>query len=67
MGLVDTDMTRGTDGPKLAPADLVNAALAAVESGRQEVLADEWAAFVKSGLGLDPEERYAKIFAALGG
>lgn len=66
MGLVDTDMTKGVDAPKIAPADLASAGLDAIESGAQEVLADEWATFVKSGLHLDPKERYQRIFAALG-
>ncbi|MCW2933811.1 MAG: short-chain dehydrogenase, partial [Actinomycetia bacterium] len=44
-----------------------SAVLDAIESGTQEVLADEWSKFVKSGLTLDPKERYAQIFAALGG
>ena len=39
----------------------------AVESGAQEVLADDWAKFVKAGLTLAPEQRYEQIFAALGG
>ncbi len=67
MGLVDTDMARGMEAPKLAPADLAGAGLDAIESGAQEVLADDWARFVKSGLPLDPSERYGQIFAALGG
>nr|WP_269328235.1 SDR family oxidoreductase [Kineosporia mesophila] len=67
MGLVDTDMSKGLDAPKIHPADLAGAGLDAIESGAQEVLADDWAKFVKSGLTLDPKERYAKIFAALGG
>ena len=67
MGLVDTDMSKGLTGPKIPPAELVDASLDAVESGAQEVLADDWAKFVKSGLVLDPKERYEKIFAALGG
>jgi NAD(P)-dependent dehydrogenase (short-subunit alcohol dehydrogenase family) len=66
MGLVDTDMAKGMDVPKLAPADLANAALDAVESGAREVLADDWAKFIKSGLTLDPKERYEQIFGALG-
>jgi NAD(P)-dependent dehydrogenase (short-subunit alcohol dehydrogenase family) len=66
MGLVDTDMARGLDAPKIAPRDLVDAGLDAIESGAQEVLADDWARFIKSGLALDPQERYAQIFAALG-
>jgi NAD(P)-dependent dehydrogenase (short-subunit alcohol dehydrogenase family) len=67
MGLVDTDMARGVDAPKITPAELASAGLDALESGAQEVLADDWATFVKSGLGLDPEERYGRIFAVLGG
>ena len=67
MGLVDTDMARAVDAPKIAPADLASAGLDALESGAQEVLADDWATFVKSGLALDPQARYARIFAALGG
>ena len=67
MGLVDTDMSKGLDAPKIDPADLAGAGLDAIESGAQEVLADDWAKFVKSGLPLDPRERYEKIFAALSG
>lgn len=66
MGLVDTDMARFADAPKIAPSDLATAALDAVESGAQEVLADDWARFVKSGLALDPATRYEQIFAAMG-
>jgi NAD(P)-dependent dehydrogenase (short-subunit alcohol dehydrogenase family) len=66
MGLVDTDMTKGMEAPKLSPSDLASAALDAVESGAQEVLADDWAKFIKSGLTLDPRDRYAQIFSALG-
>jgi len=65
MGLVDTDMVKGVDAPKLAPADLVRAALGAIESGAEEVLGDDWARFVKSGLTLDPQERYGRILGAL--
>lgn len=66
MGLVDTDMAAGMEAPKLAPSALANAGLDAIESGEQEVLADDWATFVKSGLNLDPKARYEQIFAALG-
>jgi len=67
MGLVDTDMAKGIEAPKIAPSVLANAGLDAIESGAQEVLADEWATFVKSGLTLDPQARYEQIAAALGG
>lgn len=66
MGLVDTDMAQGVEGPKIAPAVLASAGLDAIESGRSEVLADEWTTFVKGGLALDPSERYEQIFSALG-
>jgi NAD(P)-dependent dehydrogenase (short-subunit alcohol dehydrogenase family) len=66
MGLVDTDMAKGVEAPKIAPSDLASAGLDAIESGAQEVLADDWAQFIKSGLTLDPEARYEQIFAALG-
>jgi NAD(P)-dependent dehydrogenase (short-subunit alcohol dehydrogenase family) len=66
MGLVDTDMAKGVDGPKITPAALAAAGLDAIESGDSEVLADDWTTFVKGGLGLDPSERYEQIFSALG-
>ncbi|QIG42667.1 SDR family oxidoreductase [Nocardioides anomalus] len=66
MGLVDTDMAAGMDVPKLSPADLAGAALDAVESGAEEVLGDDWARFIKSGLTLEPQERYGRILGALG-
>jgi NAD(P)-dependent dehydrogenase (short-subunit alcohol dehydrogenase family) len=67
MGLVDTDMAAGIDAPKISPASLASAGLDAVESGLDEVLGDEWARLVKSGLTLAPSERYEKLFAALSG
>lgn len=66
MGLVDTDMAAGVPAPKISPADLAGAGLDAIESGAQEVLGDEWAKFVKSGLTLDPAVRYAQVSSALG-
>lgn len=67
MGLVDTDMAKGVEAPKVDPIDLARAGLDAIESGAQEVLADDWAKFIKSGLPLDPKDRYEQIFGALGG
>lgn len=67
MGLVDTDMTAGTDAPKISPASLAAAGLDAIESGADEVLGDDWAKLVKSGLTLTPSERYAQLFSALSG
>ncbi|MEU5718108.1 SDR family oxidoreductase [Streptomyces sp. NPDC020403] len=67
MGLVDTDMAAGVQAPKISPTTLAAAGLDAIESGLDEVLADDWARFVKSGLALDPSERYEQLFSALAG
>ena len=67
MGLVDTDMAAGLDAPKISPTALATAGLDAIESGLDEVLADDWAKLVKSGLSLAPSERYERLFAVLAG
>ncbi len=67
MGLVDTDMSAGMDAPKISPSALAAAGLDAIESGLDEVLADDWARFVKSGLTLNPSERYEQLFSAVAG
>ncbi len=54
MGFVDTDLTRGIDLPKLAPAEVVENAYAALEEGRSEVLVDELSRNVKQGLAAEP-------------
>jgi NAD(P)-dependent dehydrogenase (short-subunit alcohol dehydrogenase family) len=66
MGIVDTDMSAKVEGPKISAAALAAEGLDALESGRSEVLADQWASFVKSGLAMDPSQRYEQIFSALG-
>jgi NAD(P)-dependent dehydrogenase (short-subunit alcohol dehydrogenase family) len=67
MGLVDTDMSAGMDAPKISPSALAAAGLDAIESGLDEVLADDWARFVKSGLTLNPTDRYKQLFSAVAG
>jgi NAD(P)-dependent dehydrogenase (short-subunit alcohol dehydrogenase family) len=67
MGLVDTDMSKDIPGPKISPEAFADAGLDAIESGRTEVVADEWTTMVKQGLTLDPAARYEQIFAALSG
>lgn len=47
VGYMDTDMTRGLDAPKVAPADVARQALAGVEAGAFEVLADDLSRQVK--------------------
>jgi NAD(P)-dependent dehydrogenase (short-subunit alcohol dehydrogenase family) len=54
VGFVDTDLTRGMDLPKLAPAEVVARAYAALEEGKSEVLIDELSQNVKRGLSQDP-------------
>jgi NAD(P)-dependent dehydrogenase (short-subunit alcohol dehydrogenase family) len=58
VGFIDTDLTRGIDMPKLAPADVVGQAYAALARGESEVVVGEVAQQVKAGLGesayLDP-------------
>lgn len=67
MGLVDTDMAAGVQAPKISASALAAAGLDAIESGLDEVLADDWARLVKSGLTLDPSERYEQLFSVLAG
>lgn len=50
MGFVDTDLTRGIDAPKASADEIVRRALDALESGLDEVLADERARLIKQGL-----------------
>lgn len=50
VGYMDTDMTRGLDAPKSAPADVARLALQGVEAGAFEVLADDVSRQVKQSL-----------------
>jgi len=58
LGAADTDMMAFYDGPKIAPADVVRAALDGIEANRLEVLADETSAHVKAALAQDPSVLY---------
>ena len=58
VGYMDTDMTRGLDAPKSAPADVARLALEGVEAGAFEVLADELSRHVKQSLS-SPTPAYA--------
>jgi NAD(P)-dependent dehydrogenase (short-subunit alcohol dehydrogenase family) len=51
VGLVDTDMAKFTDYPKSDPAYVVRQVLDGVESGADEVLADEMTRVVRAQLG----------------
>ncbi len=50
LGPIETDMTRQIALPKGKPADVVRQVLSAVESGRDEVIADDFTRKVKVGL-----------------
>ena len=50
MGFVDTDLARGFDAPKSSAEEIVKRALDGLESGQDEVLADERTLQVKQGL-----------------
>ena len=50
MGYVDTDLTHGFDVPKSSPEEIVKRALDGLESGVDEVLADEPTRLVKAAI-----------------
>lgn len=54
MGFVDTDLTREIDMAKSTPDAVVREALDALESGAEEVLADDVTKQVKPGLSAEP-------------
>ena len=51
---IDTDMARGAPGPKIAPDDVVRQAVAALEAGQPELLADATTRSVRAGLAAEP-------------
>src|SRR5277367_2287356 len=57
VGLVDTDMASFSDSPKSAPADVIRQVLDGVESGADEVLADEFTRQIRAQLGKLIHER----------
>lgn len=50
VGYMDTDMTRGVEGPKSSPAEVASFALAELQAGAFEVLADDISRQVKQSL-----------------
>jgi NAD(P)-dependent dehydrogenase (short-subunit alcohol dehydrogenase family) len=57
VGLVDTDMVKFSDYPKSDPADVVRQVLDGIESGADEVLADEMTRGVRAKLSRQVHER----------
>ncbi|WP_432548295.1 SDR family oxidoreductase [Kineococcus sp. SYSU DK004] len=64
LGLADTDMAAGVDGPKTDPAVVARRTLDAVDAGQFEVVVDDWSAMVKASLAEDPREFYARYLPA---
>jgi NAD(P)-dependent dehydrogenase (short-subunit alcohol dehydrogenase family) len=58
VGLVDTDMVAFSDSPKSDPADVVRQVLDGIESGADEVLADEMTREVRAQLNMPIHERF---------
>lgn len=54
VGMIDTDLTRGFDLPKLSTDTVVERTFAALEAGASEVLVDELSRAVKAGLTAEP-------------
>jgi len=50
---IDTDMAKQVQAPKISPGSVAQQVLAAIEAGREEVLADEVTRSVKRGLGAE--------------
>lgn len=62
VGLVDTDMGQTfPDSPKSDPADIVSRVLDGIESGADEVLADDMTVAVRASLNLPVGERLANV------
>ena len=60
-GFIDTDMTAAVDAPKVTPESVVVATLDAVAAGEHEVLGDDVARRVKSGLSGPVTELYPAL------
>ncbi len=57
LGLMDTDMTAGFDAPKIAPKDVAEQIVRALQDGSEEVLADGTSRQVKASLS-SPQAAY---------
>ncbi len=61
VGYVDTDLTAGLTGDKVAPSAVATAALDALEAGLSEALVDDLSRQIKAGLGDDQNLIYPGI------
>ncbi len=62
-GYVDTDMASHVDVPKTAPASVAEQALDGIAKNALEVLIDDTARLIKSGLSADPSVFYPQVVA----
>jgi len=60
-GFIDTDMAAAVDDPKISAHEVVAQTLEAIETGRPEVLADEWTRQVKSSVATDQDSLYPAV------
>ncbi|MBT0773121.1 SDR family oxidoreductase [Kineosporia sp. J2-2] len=58
LGAADTDFAAGYQGPKITTTQVATATLDGIEAGQQEVVVDDWSAWIKSSLAKDPAEFY---------
>jgi NAD(P)-dependent dehydrogenase (short-subunit alcohol dehydrogenase family) len=61
VGYMDTDMTAGVEAPKAAPDDVAAQALAGVEAGAFEVLADDTSRYVRGALSAELTALYPTL------
>ncbi len=61
VGYVDTDLTAGLDGDKVAPAAVAEAIAQALENGAEEALVDELSRTIKAGLADDQRLIYPSL------
>jgi NAD(P)-dependent dehydrogenase (short-subunit alcohol dehydrogenase family) len=61
VGYMDTDMAAGVEAPKASPDDVAAQALAGVEAGAFEVLADDTSRYVRGGLSADLTALYPAL------
>ena len=60
-GFIDTDMAAAVDDPKISAHEVAGQTLDAIETGRPEVLADEWTRHVKSSVATDQDSLYPAV------
>jgi NAD(P)-dependent dehydrogenase (short-subunit alcohol dehydrogenase family) len=61
VGYMDTDMAAGVEAPKASPDDVAAQALAGVEAGAFEVLADDTSRYVRGALSADLSALYPAL------